>query len=59
MRPAEFELPIPAIDGLQTHALDRAATGIGVSILMDVTFINKMRKPNKILLAEPKLERTI
>jgi hypothetical protein len=26
---------------------------------MDVTFINKMRKPNKILLAEPKLERTI
>ena len=30
MPPGEFEPPIPAGDRLQTHALDRSATGIGV-----------------------------
>jgi hypothetical protein len=29
MSPAEFEPTIPASEQLQTHALDRAATGTG------------------------------
>jgi hypothetical protein len=29
MPPAEFEPAIPAAERLQTHALDRSATGIG------------------------------
>jgi hypothetical protein len=32
MPPVEFEPTIPASERPQTHALDRAATGIGVSI---------------------------
>jgi hypothetical protein len=30
MTPAEFELAVPASEGPQTHALDSAATGIGL-----------------------------
>jgi hypothetical protein len=30
MLPVEFEPAIPASEHLQTHALDRTATGIGV-----------------------------
>ena len=32
MPPAEFEPAIPAGERLQTHALDRSATGIGTYI---------------------------
>jgi hypothetical protein len=32
MPPAGFELAIPASERPQTHALDRAATGIGIMI---------------------------
>ena len=31
MPPAGFKLAIPANEWLQTHALDRSATGIGIS----------------------------
>jgi len=31
MPPAEFEPTVPASERLQTHALDRAATGIGLT----------------------------
>jgi hypothetical protein len=32
MPPARFELTIPASERPQTHSLDRAATGTGISI---------------------------
>ena len=32
MPPAEFEFAIPASERPQTHALDGAATGIGISV---------------------------
>jgi hypothetical protein len=36
MVPSGFELTIPAKERPQTHALDRAATGIGYALFMDV-----------------------
>ena len=33
MPPAEFEPAIPAGERLQTHALDRSATGIGIHVV--------------------------
>jgi hypothetical protein len=35
---AEFEPTIPASERLQTHALDRAATGIGTHYLVILNF---------------------
>jgi len=36
MPPAGFELAIPASERPQTHAVDSAATGIGVSVTVQV-----------------------
>jgi hypothetical protein len=36
MPPAGFELAIPASERLQTHSLDRAATGIGLKLLFSL-----------------------
>jgi hypothetical protein len=59
MRPAGFETAIPASERPQTQALDRADTGIGVSIIGHVVFMDKMEMENEILLAEHKRERNI
>jgi hypothetical protein len=59
MSPAGFETAISASEPPQTQALDRAATGIGVSIIWHVIYMDKMGMANEILLAEPKRERKI
>jgi hypothetical protein len=59
MRPAEFETAIPASEWPQTQALDRADTGIGVSIIGHIIFMDKMGMANEILLSETKRERKI
>ena len=49
MPPAGFELEMPAGEWLQTHALDRSATGIGKNYIYD-KLVNKFPrvswKPN-------------
>jgi hypothetical protein len=59
MRPAGFETAFSASERPQTHDLDRAFTGIEVSIVGHVIFMDKMGKVNDILLAEPKREGKI
>jgi len=59
MRPAGFETAFPESKRPQTQVLDRADTGIGVSIIGHVIFMDKMGMANEILLAEPKRERKI
>jgi hypothetical protein len=41
MHPAGFEPAIPASEGPLAHTLDRAATGIGRSVLMRVSLLHK------------------
>jgi hypothetical protein len=41
MPPAGFEPAIPASDQLQTHALDRAVTGIGGKNIKAQNFISE------------------
>ena len=59
MRPAGNETAISASERPQTQALDRADTGIGVSIIGHVMFMGKLGMANEILLAETKRERKI
>jgi len=40
MSPVGFELAIAARERPQTHALDRAATGIGIIIIVIIIIIN-------------------
>ena len=39
MLPPGFELSIPASERLQTHALDRTATGIGLMLHLTVNYL--------------------
>jgi hypothetical protein len=59
MRPAGFETAIPASERPQTQALDHSGTGIGVSVIWHVMFLDKMGMANEILLAGHKRERKI
>ena len=49
MPPAGFEPAIPARERLQTNALDRSATGIGImiKILTTINIYSKMPKKKK------------
>jgi hypothetical protein len=40
MPPAGFELTVPASEWLQSHALDRAATGIAIIFILCTSFTN-------------------
>ena len=48
MSSAGFEPAIPAIERLQTHALDRAATGIGQAYKLQVFIFETQYLPNLV-----------
>jgi hypothetical protein len=52
MPPAGFEPTIPASERPQTHAFERAATGIAPPIISEVIFISHNRDPEYCLLSE-------
>jgi hypothetical protein len=58
MHPAGFETEIPASERPQTHALDRAATGIGFLFLLSSTFSqNLMKQEDSVRGQNPMFER--
>ena len=59
MLPGRFEPPIPASEGPQTKALDRAATGIGCKPVMWEGYVSRVGYGKWIKLFKQKTQKTV